>query len=75
MSMMSHASKLSYYARTLRQMITGNASSHDRRLVKQALSRIDSQTYGYCLHCGMNIPEGELERKPERQHCPRCETD
>lgn len=73
MSMTINASKLEYLAHTLQQMTVGTTNPRHKRLVSQALSRISSDTYGYCLVCGMSIPERELERKPERQHCSCCE--
>ncbi len=52
----------------------GKADAPKRRMIMQALSRIDDGTYGYCTHCGMQLPERDLERAPERQHCHRCES-
>lgn len=73
MSMSIHSSKLEYLAHSLRKMTSEKTNKQHRRLVNQALSRISSETYGYCQVCGMNIPERELELKPERQSCACCE--
>lgn len=73
MSMTIHSNKLEYLAHSLRKMTGDKTNKQHRRLVNQALSRINSETYGYCMVCGMNIPERELELKPERQCCSGCE--
>jgi DnaK suppressor protein len=39
----------------------------------QALERMDDGSYGYCLACGLKIPEAWLEARPERRHCAACE--
>ena len=48
--------------------------SNPRRaaLATEAIRRLNEGEYGYCTTCGMQIPELELERSPERQQCPRC---
>jgi RNA polymerase-binding transcription factor DksA len=51
----------------------GKADAGKKRLIMQALARIHDGTYGYCTHCGMQIPERDLERAPERPVCHRCE--
>ncbi len=37
-----------------------------------ALQRIDAGDYGFCIACGMKIPEASLESRPERTHCSSC---
>ncbi|MHC5030259.1 MAG: TraR/DksA family transcriptional regulator [Planctomycetota bacterium] len=39
----------------------------------EALERMEAGVYGYCVACGMKIPEARLEEKPERRHCTACE--
>ena len=40
-----------------------------------ALERMDAGTYGFCLLCGLQIPELRLETKPETTRCQRCEPE
>lgn len=44
-------------------------------LAQDALGRLDSGAYGYCLRCGIRIPEAALERRPERVGCQTCDPD
>jgi DnaK suppressor protein len=39
----------------------------------EALRRMEAGDYGYCMACGMKIPEASLESRPERRHCSGCE--
>ena len=39
----------------------------------EALQRMEDGDYGYCIACGMKIPEASLESRPERRHCSGCE--
>jgi RNA polymerase-binding transcription factor DksA len=39
----------------------------------EALERLEAGFYGYCVACGMKIPEARLEERPERRHCTACE--
>jgi RNA polymerase-binding transcription factor DksA len=41
-------------------------------LAAEAIRRINEGEYGFCTACGLQIPELELQRSPERQDCPRC---
>ena len=62
------------------------AVQSQRRLVMDALVRIDRGVYGMCADCGKPIPEGRLDARPEaarcvgcqskrdRRHCPRART-
>ena len=40
----------------------------------EALRRMEVGAYGYCIACGLKIPEASLEQRPERRHCSVCET-
>jgi RNA polymerase-binding transcription factor DksA len=42
--------------------------------VDEALKRLEVQQerFGYCEHCFMEIPWGELVAKPARRFCSRC---
>lgn len=44
-----------------------------RVLVIEALSRLDDGTYGQCVDCGADVPEGRLEAKPEAARCVTCQ--
>jgi DnaK suppressor protein len=43
-------------------------------LVDAALARLDAGTYGACVRCGKQIPEGRLEALPWAAHCIDCQT-
>ena len=45
------------------------AAQSDRGEIEAALERIDAGTYGRCIDCGKEIPEGRLEIKPEAARC------
>ena len=45
------------------------AAQSDRGEIEAALARIDAGTYGRCVDCGKEIPEGRLEIKPEASRC------
>lgn len=45
-----------------------------RSLVRAALARIDAGTYGQCLGCGHDVPEGRLEARPDAARCMTCQT-
>jgi DnaK suppressor protein len=44
-------------------------SAHVLREIEAALARIEAGTYGRCIDCGKEIPEGRLEIKPEAARC------
>lgn len=46
----------------------------ERRLyrARRALDRIEKGTYGECVSCGQEIPEGRLDIMPEAPYCVRC---
>jgi len=41
--------------------------------VLAALTRVDSSSYGRCVDCGQEIPEGRLEARPEAARCVSCQ--
>jgi DnaK suppressor protein len=41
--------------------------------VLAALARIDDNSYGQCVDCGHEIPEGRLEARPEAARCVGCQ--
>jgi RNA polymerase-binding transcription factor len=45
-----------------------------RRLVMDALVRIDRGVYGTCADCGKAIPEGRLDARPEAARCVGCQS-
>jgi len=49
------------------------AAQSQRRLVTDALVRIDRGVYGVCADCGSAIPEGRLDARPEAARCVGCQ--
>jgi DnaK suppressor protein len=49
------------------------AAKARRVLVLDALARIDGGSYGCCVDCGAEVPEGRLEAKPEAARCLACQ--
>lgn len=45
------------------------AAQSDKAEIEAALARIEDGTYGRCIDCGKEIPEGRLEIKPEAARC------
>jgi RNA polymerase-binding transcription factor len=43
------------------------------RLVEEALRRIESGDYGYCVACEEEIQEKRLDAVPWARHCIRCQ--
>jgi DnaK suppressor protein len=41
--------------------------------VLAALARIDDNTYGQCVDCGHEIPEGRLDARPDAARCVGCQ--
>ena len=67
-------SKLGDAAQRLHQIIARCSTDAGRcRLAEEALSRIGEGIYGYCMRCGMQIPERDMDLMPERKCCPRCQ--
>ena len=50
------------------------AVESQRRLVRDALVRIDHGVYGVCADCGKPIPEGRLDARPEAARCVGCQS-
>jgi DnaK suppressor protein len=50
------------------------AVQSQRRLVLDALVRIDRGVYGMCADCGKPIPEGRLDARPEAARCVACQS-
>jgi DnaK suppressor protein len=42
--------------------------------VLAALARIDDNSYGQCVDCGHEIPEGRLEARPDAARCVVCQS-
>lgn len=45
---------------------------HRLRLISAALSRLDEGEYGYCMTCGIDIPEKRLSIDPAASQCVDC---
>jgi DnaK suppressor protein len=50
------------------------AVQSQRRLVMDALVRIERGVYGVCADCGKSIPEGRLDARPEAARCVGCQS-
>jgi DnaK suppressor protein len=49
-------------------------SARDQRdEVIAALARIEENTYGRCVDCGGEIPEGRLDARPDAARCVNCQ--
>jgi RNA polymerase-binding transcription factor DksA len=55
--------------------LTREGAPGQRERADEALRRIEAGNYGYCVRCGMKIPEAVLERRPERSSCLECDLD
>ncbi len=42
--------------------------------VLAALARIEEHTYGQCVDCGHEIPEGRLDARPDASRCVGCQS-
>jgi phage/conjugal plasmid C-4 type zinc finger TraR family protein len=42
--------------------------------VLAALTRIDGNSYGQCVDCGNEIPEGRLDARPDAARCVNCQS-
>ena len=50
-------------------------SARDQRDgVMAALTRIEQHTYGRCVDCGGDIPEGRLDARPDASRCVGCQS-
>ncbi|GAA4503182.1 hypothetical protein GCM10023191_055740 [Actinoallomurus oryzae] len=49
------------------------ALRRQRAEVLAALARAHEGTYGKCVDCGLGIPEGRLEARPEASRCVACQ--
>ena len=50
-----------------------HSARSQRDEVLAALSRIDEDSYGKCVDCGHEIPEGRLEARPDAARCVGCQ--
>ena len=50
------------------------AVQSQRRLVMDALVRLEDGVYGMCADCGKPIPEGRLDARPEAARCVACQS-
>jgi RNA polymerase-binding transcription factor DksA len=44
-----------------------------RAEVLAALRRVQVGTYGKCVDCGLAVPQGRLEARPEASRCVSCQ--
>ena len=50
-----------------------HSARNQRDEVLSALSRIDENSYGKCVDCGNEIPEGRLDARPDAARCVGCQ--
>ena len=50
-----------------------HSARNQRDEVLAALSRIDEDSYGQCVDCGHEIPEGRLDARPDAARCVGCQ--
>jgi DnaK suppressor protein len=67
---------IDYAVSSYHRDFTLSLSEFDRqqlKLVEEALVRLKSRDFGYCVHCTVEIPEKRLEVTPWARHCIRCQ--
>ena len=40
---------------------------------REAMRRMREGRYGYCMACGMKMPARDIELRPERRSCAKCQ--
>jgi DnaK suppressor protein len=50
-----------------------DSARSQRTEVLAALARLDDNTYGRCVDCGVEIPEGRLDARPDAARCVNCQ--
>jgi RNA polymerase-binding transcription factor DksA len=50
-----------------------DSAGSQRDEVLAALARIDDNTYGQCVDCGHQIPDGRLDARPDAARCVGCQ--
>ena len=50
-----------------------HSARSQRDEVLAALARIEDNTYGLCVDCGREIPEGRLDARPDAARCVDCQ--
>jgi RNA polymerase-binding transcription factor DksA len=48
-------------------------SDHGLGELREALARVESGTFGYCLGCKRPLNGADLEQDPTKRVCPACE--
>jgi DnaK suppressor protein len=50
-----------------------HSARDQRNEVVAALARIEDNSYGRCVDCGGEIPEGRLDARPDAARCVNCQ--
>jgi RNA polymerase-binding transcription factor DksA len=50
------------------------AMEQQRDAVAAAIERLAGGTYGDCVGCGKQVPEGRLDARPEAARCVTCQS-
>ena len=61
------------YGKTVLSQMLAAGDPQLQAKARHAMRRMREGRYGYCLACGMQMPAREIELRPERRHCARCQ--
>jgi DnaK suppressor protein len=50
-----------------------HSARNQRDGVLAALARVEGHTYGRCVDCGGDIPDGRLDARPDAARCVGCQ--
>ena len=64
---------LDYSKTALSQMLAGGGEPQLQAQARAAMSRMKEGRYGYCETCGMQMPARDIQIRPERRYCARCQ--
>ena len=63
---------LDYGKTSLSRMLAGDDPQLQAE-AREAMHRMKEGRYGYCVACGMQMPARDIELRPERRYCARCQ--
>ena len=63
---------LDYGKTSLSRMLDGGDPDLQAQ-ARNAMRRVKEGRYGYCEACGMKMPARDIELRPERRHCAKCQ--
>ncbi len=73
----SQSTMITHFRKMLRRLASSRRRADLQRAEQAsfALELMETGEYGFCLGCGLRIPELRLLTKPEATHCQRCERE